>query len=249
MPRTTAQQERSLQDPAVCELLKIRDFLDNVMVRTDGCYVAGFRVQGAVTYFADDEGRNEAKSVVESLLRAMPEQSMRVQFRYEVLESLNGLLEQYRDAARSGNPEVKVLDERRLAAWEEKEKHGAYLSRIASVYLIWDPVKHKRAMIASGGPQSKEDRKLAGGGFTLSVRKAIQKTRKEHMDTLAEFESIIAGVESAMKGGGLGPERMTHGEIFLEIKRALSPMDPDPTPLKENVVETRDVSAREKLAS
>ena len=61
MPRTTAQQERSLQDPAVCELLKIRDFLDNVMVRTDSCYVVGFRVQGSVTYFADDEGRNEAK--------------------------------------------------------------------------------------------------------------------------------------------------------------------------------------------
>jgi hypothetical protein len=28
MPRTSFQQERSLQDPAVCELLKIRDFLD-----------------------------------------------------------------------------------------------------------------------------------------------------------------------------------------------------------------------------
>ena len=51
MPRTTAQQERSLQDPAVCELLKIRDFLDNVMVRTDGCYVAGFRVQGCSDLF------------------------------------------------------------------------------------------------------------------------------------------------------------------------------------------------------
>jgi hypothetical protein len=151
MPRTTAQQERSLQDPAVCELLKIRDFLDNVMVRTDGCYVAGFRVQGSVTYFADDEGRNEAKGVVESLLRAMPEQSMRVQFRYEVVESLNGLLDQYRDASRSETPEVKVLDDRRLATWEEKERLGAYLSRISGVYLIWDPVKHKRAMIASSG--------------------------------------------------------------------------------------------------
>ena len=46
MPKTRAQHERSLEDPAVCELLKIRDFLDNVMVRTDGCYVAGFRVAG-----------------------------------------------------------------------------------------------------------------------------------------------------------------------------------------------------------
>src|SRR6202012_3947357 len=135
MPRTTAQQERSLQDPSVCELLKIRDFLDNVMVRTDGCYVAGFRVQGAVTYFADDDGRNEAKSVLESLLRAMPEQSMRLQFRYEVVESLNGLLDQYQKDSRCENVEVKALDEQRLAVWSEKEKQGAYLTRIAAVYL------------------------------------------------------------------------------------------------------------------
>jgi len=41
MPLTRAQYEKSLEDPAVCELLKIRDFLDKVMVCTDGCYVAG----------------------------------------------------------------------------------------------------------------------------------------------------------------------------------------------------------------
>jgi len=29
MPLTRAQHEKSLEDPAVCELLKIRDFLDN----------------------------------------------------------------------------------------------------------------------------------------------------------------------------------------------------------------------------
>ena len=79
------------------------------------------------------------------------------------------------------------------------------------MYLIWDPVRHKRAMIANGGPQSKEDRRQSGGGFhVLSIEKRFEKTRKEHLDTLVEFESIIAGIESAMKGGGLGPERMTH---------------------------------------
>lgn len=248
MPRTMIQQERSLQDPAVCELLKIRDFLDNVMVRTDGCYVAGFRVAGAVTYFADDDGRNEAKSVLESLLRAVPELSMRLQFRYEVVESLNGLLDQYRDAARSERPEVQLLDQRRVAVWEEKERQGAYLSRIACVYLIWDPVKHKHAMIASGGPQSREDRRQSQGTFALSITKAIERTKIEHLDTLAEFESILSGIESAMKGGGLGPERMTHQELFLEIKRALSPMDPDTAPLKANPAEIRYISARERLA-
>jgi hypothetical protein len=168
-----AQQERSLDDPAVCALLKIRDFLDNVMVRTDGCYVAGFRVAGAMTYFADDEGRNDAKSVLESLLRAVPEQSMRLQIRYEVVESLNGLVDKYREVARSANPGVQLLDQRRISVWEEKEERGEFLSRIACVYLIWNPVVHKRAMIASGGPQSKEDRRQSRGNFTLSISKAI----------------------------------------------------------------------------
>ena len=249
MPRTMAQQERSLQDPAVCELLKVRDFLDNVMVRTDGCYVAGYRVAGALTYFADDDGRNEAKAVLEALLRTLPEESMRFQCRYEVVESLNGLLDRYRDASRTQLPQVQALDEGRLHAWEQKAKQGAYLTRIAAVYLIWDPVRHKRMMIASGGPQSKEDRRQAGSGFPLSLGRAVQKTRKEHEDTLSEFESILAGIESAMKGGGLGPERMTHEEMFLEIKRALSPLDPDPTPIKENITATREIPAREKLAS
>jgi hypothetical protein len=45
---------------------------------------------------------------------------MRVQFRYEVVESLNGLLDWHRDASRSETPEAKVLDDRRLAIWEEK---------------------------------------------------------------------------------------------------------------------------------
>ena len=249
MPRTNAQQEQSLHDPPVCELLKIREFLDNVMVRTDGCYVAGYRVAGALTYFADDEGRNEAKAVLEALLRTLPEESMRLQCRYEVIESLNGFLDQYRDAARSQSPDVVALDEGRIRVWEDKEKKGDFLTRIAGIYLIWNPVKHKRTMIASGGPQSKEDRRQAGNGFPLTLSKAIQKTRKEHEDTLSEFESILSGIESAMTSGGLGPERMTHDELFLEIKRALGPLNPDTSPLCIFPLAAREISHREQVAS
>ena len=249
MPLTRAQHEKSLEDPAVCELLKIRDFLDNVMVRTDGCYVAGFRVAGTMTYFADDDERNEAKSVLESLLRAIPEQSMRLQFRYEVVESLNGLLELYRNDMRSESTKVRVLDEQRIANWQDKERQGVFLTRIAAVYLIWDPVRHKRVTLAGGTPMSKEDRRLAHGGFTLSVNKSIQKSRKEHEDTLAEFESIVTGIESAMKAGGLGPERMTEEELFLEVKRAMRPTDPDRKPFRAHLTEARYISPRERATT
>jgi len=249
MPLTRAQHEKSLEDPAVCELLKIRDFLDNVMVRTDGSYVAGFRVAGTMTYFADDDERNEAKSVLESLLRAIPEQSMRLQFRYEVVESLNGLLDLYRNDMRSESTEVRVLDEQRIANWQEKERQGVFLTRIAAVYLIWDPVRHKRVTLAGGTPMSKEDRRLAHGGFTLSVNKSIEKSKKEHEDTLGEFESIVTGIESAMKAGGLGPERMTEEELFLEVKRAMRPTDPDRKPFRAHLTEARYISPRERATT
>ena len=142
-----------------------------------------------------------------------------------------------------------ALDQGRIQAWENKEKKGDFLTRIAGIYLIWNPVKHKRMMIASGGPQSKEDRKLAGNGFPLTLSKAIQKTRKEHEDTLSEFESILSGIESAMKSGGLGPERMTHDQLFLEIKRSLSPLNPDTGELRSFPLATREISHREQLAT
>ena len=74
MPTTTAEHNRSLVTPGIYSLLPIRDFLpgaltaaDGVMVRTDGCYVAGFHLGGSLTYFGDDAAMNEMKSRVEAL--------------------------------------------------------------------------------------------------------------------------------------------------------------------------------------
>jgi hypothetical protein len=253
MPKTREAHKRSLQDAALCELLPIRDFLDNVMIRTAGCYVAGFRMAGTLTYFADDHGRNETKELMESLLRTVPEQSMRLQFRYEVVvEGLNGLLTQYNDHRRTQNTEALVLERHRVKQWKEREEEGEYLTRLAAVYLIWDPEKHRRLMAAAGGQMKKSsDRKSAEKkpGFSLSMRKCIERSKKEHTDALAEFESIVNGVESSLKRAAMGPERMTYDQIFLEIKRALNPNAADTTVLRDSELTERYVSAREQAST
>ena len=43
VPLTVEQHEKKLQEPALCEQLAVRDYLDNVVVRTNGSFVAGFR--------------------------------------------------------------------------------------------------------------------------------------------------------------------------------------------------------------
>ena len=247
MPQTREAHSRPLQDPALCELLPVRDFLDNVMIRIDGSYVAGFRIAGTLTYFSDDEGRNETKELVESLLRTVPEQSMRLQFRYEVVDGLHGLLTRYEDHRRTQNPEALVLESHRVQQWKTREEEGEYLTRLAAVYLIWNPEKHRRLMTAAGGPMKRSGEKKPG--FSLSLRKCIERSKKEHTDALAEFESIVSGVESSLKRASMGPERMTHQELFLEIKRALNPQAPDTTGPRDIDLAERYVSPREQAST
>jgi hypothetical protein len=64
MPMTNAEHERKLKAPAVCELLPLRDLPmgDNIMVRTNGAFVAGYELRGVLAYFATDNDRNQTKS-------------------------------------------------------------------------------------------------------------------------------------------------------------------------------------------
>ena len=57
MPLTLEQHEGKLHDPALREQLPVRDYLDNVVVRTTGAFVAGYELKGLASYFASDEGR------------------------------------------------------------------------------------------------------------------------------------------------------------------------------------------------
>src|SRR5580658_11106754 len=88
MPVTQTEHDRRLKVPAVCELLPLRDLPlgDSVMVRTNGAFVAGYELRGVLAYFATDSDRNQNKSMLEALIRSVPDVSMRIQFRYEISE-------------------------------------------------------------------------------------------------------------------------------------------------------------------
>ena len=240
MPLTLEQRERRLQDPAICELLPVRDYLDNIMVRIDGSFVAGYELNGLTTYFASDEGRDRGKLMLEALLRSLPEQSMRVQFRYEVVEDLGHVLGDYVSGQRSESSAVIELDALRVERWKTKEEAGAYTRSIQHVYFIWDPVLHRRII---GKPL-----KPNGEIFSLSARKCIERSRQEHQDLLAEFESLLHGVETALQAAELGARRLSDHELFLELKRALNPLTPDSRPYRRPEGQLRYSSAREQIA-
>ena len=245
MPTTWKQHEKSLSEPGLCDLLPIRDYLDDVMIRLSGEFVAGYVLKGAISYFADDAGLNTIKSHLEAILRTIPEESMRLQFRFEVTEDLGDLLERYQDCSRTQDEATLAMDQNRLAMWQRKEAGGEYLRRMTHLYLIWDSERHHRVLAVSGKTAK---RNKDSGGFSLSTRKIVQRTLKEHVDLMSEFESLLNGIESAMVAAGLDPQRMSDQDLFLETKRALAPLRPDPLPLRQYPYSERYVTPREQCS-
>jgi len=259
MPKTTAEKNKELINPAVCDLFPVRDFLDNVMIRDDGSFVAGVRLSGAMTYFATDEERNNLKHFLEALLLVVPEESMRVQFRYEISEHVTAQIDQYAAARTCVDPRVMLLDKGREETWRAQDARGEYLMRVASVYFIWNPEKHSRIAAESGGVALKSKKKdgssksfwasvkaIFGG---ISVSKNISLALEEHRERLGKFEALMNAVLSSLKNAGLSPVRMTHHELFLEIKRTIDPLTADDKPYKDYSLSERVVTAAEQLAT
>ena len=128
MPLTMRQHQASLHQPALCELLPIRDYLDNVIVRSNGALVAGYDLGGINSYYHSDETRNQTKYSLEALVRSLTERSMRMQVRFEVVEGVGDLPRRYKDQLRSDNSVVQSLDRLRMAAWQERGRAGFFLS-------------------------------------------------------------------------------------------------------------------------
>ncbi len=281
MPTTTAEHNRSLVTPGIYSLLPIRDFLpgaltaaDGVMVRTDGCYVAGFHLGGSLTYFGDDAAMNEMKGRVEALLRTVPEESMRVQFRYEVVENANGLIDRYEALQRTESDVARRMDAIRIEGWRKEEEHSEFLTRLAAVYFIWDPALHERlnrtttSVLASHKDDSRAQAVQPAeiepsGGFSGSIKRLFKKTtapvsaesqaqigKKKHLSIVTQFESFLRGIESSLKTAGLNPSRMAADEFFAEVSRALSPNPISRRGFRPpNYLDTRPLTARAQLGS
>jgi len=246
MPVTTESYRRSLKEPALAEQLKIRDFLDNVAVQVNGSLVAGFELSGLHSYYGSDEDRNHAKGLLDALLRSLPERSMRMQMRFEIAEGTGDLIGRYNAQHRNPSPALQAVDRARVETWRARDAGGYYLRNSLGAYFIWNPKNHHQS------PDFEWRRRMKGnngGGKSLSATKCIERTRRMHEDVLAEFNSLMRGVGTSLEATGTRDRRMTHQEMFLEIKRALNPLANDNLPYRPPDSSLVYESARSQMAN
>ena len=243
MPVTRDQYERSLAQPPLCEQLKVRHVMDNLLIQLNGSLVAGYRVSGVSSYYSSDEERNRTKLLFEALIRSLPERSMRLQARFEISEGASDLIARYQKEQRTPGPVLEALDRAQADAWLRKDAAGYYLDHSLRFYFIWDPRTHHQS------PDFEWKKKMRGQSFSISTKKCITRYRQEHDDLVAEFNSLMSGVEASLEATGMQIERLSDDELFLEVKRALNPLANDSRPYRPPEKSLLYESARSQITN
>ena len=221
MPLTGEQYDRSLAQPPICEQLKVRDLVDNLLIQLNGSFVAGYLVSGICSYYYSDEERNRTKLLFEALIRSLPERSMRLQARFEISEGAGELIARYNREQQSTSQVLQTLDREQSNSWLRKNAAGYYLDQSLHFYFIWDPRIHHQSS------DFEWKKKTRGGSVSMSAKKCIERSRREHEELVAEFNSLMSGVEASLQATGMKIDRMSHQDLFLEVKRALNPLASD----------------------
>ena len=243
MPLTMERYERSMAQPPLCEQLKVRDLCDNLLIQLNGSLVAGYRVSGVCSYYASDEDRNRTKLQLEALIRSLPERSMRLQAQFEICEGVGDLITRYNREQRNPHAVLEAIDREQSEAWLKRNAEGYYLQHSLHFYFIWDPRIHHQS------PDLEWKKKMRGTSFTMSSTRSIARSRRDHEDLVAEFNSLMSGVEATLLATGMKIERMTHNDIFLELKRVLNPLANDLRPYRPAKSSLVYESARSQMAN
>ena len=243
MPLTGQEYKRSLGQPPLCEQLKVRDIIDDLFIQVNGSFVAGYRVSGINSYYASDEERNRTKLALEALVRSLPERSMRMQARFEISEGAGDQIGRYNREQRNPSPVLQDLDREQSDAWLKKDADGFYLRHFLHFYFNWDPRIHHQS------PELEWKKKMRGNSLSMSATKCIERGRREHEDLVAEFRSLMSGVEATLQSTGMTLSRMSDDDLFLEIKRALHPLGNDRVPYRRPGASVAYESARSQIAN
>ena len=168
---------------------------------------------------------------------------MRLQVRFQISEGTGDLIARYNREQQNQSAVLQAVDREQSAAWLTKDAEGYYLQHFLHFYFIWDPRIHHQS------PDFEWKKKMRGNSLSMSVDKCIERSRQEHEDLLAEFNSLMTGVEATLQATGMKIERLSHDSMFLEVKRALNPLANDLRPYRPPEASLVYESARSQMAN
>src|SRR5215469_9874519 len=119
--------------------IPISEIRDNLIVRRDGSFCAGWECSGIATQFASAERLETVSSALDAFIKGIRHPEIDFQFRYIVDHDTAQALQDRKATANCVNSPAAWLEENRLAFWKSAVDAGHIRSIKLITLLSWKP--------------------------------------------------------------------------------------------------------------
>ena len=128
--RGDAPEERSLSSLAT--RIPISDIRDDLIIRRDGSFCAGWECAGIATQFADAERLESLSCALDAFIKGIRHPEIELQFRYLINDETPRVLEERKASGNCVNSPAGWLEENRLSFWRSAIDAG----QVRSIRLL-----------------------------------------------------------------------------------------------------------------
>src|SRR5438445_3182663 len=198
-----AENGRQKVASALAGRIPISEIRDDLIVRRDGSFCAGWECVGIATQFASAERLEAVSSVLDAFIKGIRHPEIELQFRYVVDHDTPQALQDRKTCANWVNSPATWLEENRLSFWRSAIDGRQLRSIRLFALLSWKPPRAWETRSATSRFAASLWDGLTRHGFSkvpsivrLAMNEAktnalLQRNRAEHKRLVAEFNQVL----------------------------------------------------------
>jgi hypothetical protein len=182
--------------------IPVSEIRDNLIVRRDGSFCAGWECAGVATQFASADRLEEVSSAMDAFIKGIRHSEAELQFRYLIEYDTSEVLQQRQVSITCPNSPATWLEENRLSFWKAAIDGGQVRSMGLLALLSWKPNRtwETRSALsrfsASLWQGLSRDGARLSGAIRIALQEAktkavIQRNRVEPNQLVAEFNQVL----------------------------------------------------------
>src|SRR5437870_124417 len=216
--------------------IPVSEIRDDLIVRRDGSFCAGWECVGVATQFASAERLEAVSSALDAFVKGIRHPEIELQFRYVIDHETRQVLQDRKTSTNCINSPAAWLEENRLSFWRSAI-HGGQVRCIRLIALLsWKPTRTWETRSAISRFAASLWDGLVRQGFSklpnvvrlaLSEAKTktlVQRNRIEHNRLVAEFNQLFGTYRIGLEGF-TQVRRLTEPELVHLLYRSFNPAD------------------------
>lgn len=221
---------------SLADRIPVSEIRDDLIVRRDGSFCAGWDCAGVATQFASAERLEALSGSLDSFIKGIRHPEIEIQFRYIVDHETPEVLRDRKTSTKCVNSPAAWLEENRLSFWRSAIDAGDLRCMRLIALLSWKPRRAWETRSASARFMAAFWNGLAQEGLSklasivryalneARTKTVVQRNRLEHRRLAAQFNQLLEtyriGLEAIMP-----VRRLTEPELVHLLYQSFNPAE------------------------